>query len=547
MAYDAQRGVTVLFGGIGQHDQDFLGDTWEWNGSVWTQRAVPGPTARKEHVMCYDAQRHVCVLFGGYEQSYDTYNGYDIRRFEDTWEWNGTAWTMRTTPVAPARAESPLAYDCSRGVAVSFGGSTGGWDTAEWNGASWTDALVFHSPNDRRNHGLVYDSDRGLTILFGGYGGPGDDELGDTWAWNGAVWTALPSASPPSPRSELAMAYDNWRHRTVLFGGGVGANETWELSPSGWLQRQVTGPCARWQHAMSYDSQRHVAVLFGGESYCVQGVVADTWEWDGTTWTERQVSGPGARRGHSMAYDSQHGVTVLFGGNAATQLLRDTWLWDGTAWTMVPFFGPAARSGAGLAYDSQHGVTVLFGGRASDGSMLSDTWELRPPCTGVSITTQPSAAVVCATSAAIFTVGAEGSSPYTYQWQLLAVPGTWTTLGNDPLLLPCGGFANATPPDAATTSIGLTPCAGAIHYQIRCIVSNACGSATSDEATLTINSADFNGDGDTGTDADIEAFFACLAGNCCAACGSADFNGDGDTGTDADIESFFRVLAGGAC
>jgi hypothetical protein len=60
-------------------------------------------------------------------------------------------------------------------------------------------------------------------------------------------------------------------------------------------------------------------------------------------------------------------------------------------------------------------------------------------------------------------------------------------------------------------------------------------------------SADFNGDGDSGTDADIEAFFACIAGNCCAACGSADFNGDGEVATDADIESFFRVPAGGTC
>jgi hypothetical protein len=61
--------------------------------------------------------------------------------------------------------------------------------------------------------------------------------------------------------------------------------------------------------------------------------------------------------------------------------------------------------------------------------------------------------------------------------------------------------------------------------------------------------SDFNGDGDFGTDADIESFFACLAGNCCASCfsGGADFNGDGDTGTDADIEAFFRVLAGGQC
>ncbi len=60
-------------------------------------------------------------------------------------------------------------------------------------------------------------------------------------------------------------------------------------------------------------------------------------------------------------------------------------------------------------------------------------------------------------------------------------------------------------------------------------------------------SADFDGDGDTATDADIEAFFACIAGDCCAACGSADFNADGDTATDADIEAFFRVMAGGTC
>jgi hypothetical protein len=59
---------------------------------------------------------------------------------------------------------------------------------------------------------------------------------------------------------------------------------------------------------------------------------------------------------------------------------------------------------------------------------------------------------------------------------------------------------------------------------------------------------DYNGDGDVGTDQDIEAFFNCLGGGCCAHCPpNADFNCDGDVGTDADIESFFRVLAGGPC
>ncbi len=67
--------------------------------------------------------------------------------------------------------------------------------------------------------------------------------------------------------------------------------------------------------------------------------------------------------------------------------------------------------------------------------------------------------------------------------------------------------------------------------------------------TRVCGTADFNCDGDVGTDSDIESFFACLSGSCPAlpCTNSADFNGDGDTGTDSDIEAFFRVLAGGSC
>jgi hypothetical protein len=88
---------------------------------------------------------------------------------------------------------------------------------------------------------------------------------------------------------------------------------------------------------------------------------------------------------------------------------------------------------------------------------------------------------------------------------------------------------------------------GGVHY-------NNCGSAGSvpyrgivEFFTACPCSADFNNDGAVGTDADIDDFFACISGNCCARCGSADFNGDGAVGTDADIEAFFRVLGGGPC
>ncbi len=81
------------------------------------------------------------------------------------------------------------------------------------------------------------------------------------------------------------------------------------------------------------------------------------------------------------------------------------------------------------------------------------------------------------------------------------------------------------------------------------ILSFSVGQAVPANCGPVCGTADFDGDGDTGTDADIEAFFACLAGSCCGTCWhlGADFNADGDVGTDADIEAFFRVLAGNNC
>ena len=52
----------------------------------WTQRMVSGPSVRSHHAMAYDAARGVTVLFGG-----NVNGGFSA----ETWEWNGTAWTRR--------------------------------------------------------------------------------------------------------------------------------------------------------------------------------------------------------------------------------------------------------------------------------------------------------------------------------------------------------------------------------------------------------------------------------------------------------------------
>jgi hypothetical protein len=118
MAYDSGRGVTVLFGGLAGPAYALSGETWEWNGSAWTQRLVIGPSPRYGHAMAYDAVHNVTVLFGGNTSGQPNsphFNG-------ETWQWDGSAWTQRTGSGPSERAGHAMAYHAADGGIVLFGG-----------------------------------------------------------------------------------------------------------------------------------------------------------------------------------------------------------------------------------------------------------------------------------------------------------------------------------------------------------------------------------------------------------------------------------------
>jgi|GEM_PF-5891909 len=123
-------------------------------------------------------------------------------------------------------------------------------------------------PSPREGSAMAYDEARGVTVLFGGYDGA---HLNDTWTWDGQTWTKVaPPGDSPSPRVYSAMVYDKARGEIVLFGG----------------------------------------VHMGSETF------SDTWVWDGAAWTlaADEGAGPSDRSDHAMAYDSAAEVVVLFGG-----------------------------------------------------------------------------------------------------------------------------------------------------------------------------------------------------------------------------------------
>ncbi|MCK4659379.1 MAG: hypothetical protein KAV82_07645 [Phycisphaerae bacterium] len=304
----------------------------------WLDVSTVGPSPRSNMILAYDGTRDVVVLFGGVEAS-------SGQKVGDTWEYDGSTWTLRATTGPTARQDSAAAFDAVRGVVVLHGG---------------------HDNNDAA--------------------------LGDTWEWDGTAWAQV-ATSGPTDRWSARMVYDGIRQECVLFGGiwdtgGSGEeewlyNDTWVWDGTSWQQRVVEGPCARRSHGMAFDDTRQVAVLFGGYGgEFGQGFenLGDTWEWDGTQWLERTVAGPSERRHMTMAYSTDFGGTLLVGGVYGwpdATYFNDTWMWDGMQWSQLQPLGDPlpALAGARLVSHNLLNAGTLYGGSNGE-DQFDDTWRL---------------------------------------------------------------------------------------------------------------------------------------------------------------------------
>ena len=403
LAYDAARGVSVLFSG------GAAADLWEWNGTtgVWTNRTptpLPAvwPSSLTRHSLVYDPVRARTVVLGG-----ELPDGY----LESIWEWDGAtgAWTEHPPP--PLQQDSPLpltglaaAYDtyCHRIVMVT--GDVGSGEqftrqTWEWDGASatFTDRTVPATwPRAREQFGFAFDTLRGKAVMFGG--ALGSEYVRDLWEWDGAAgaWTdRTPELLPlswPGPGVGFSSAYDQARDRVVAYGvyGGLDLRE-WDPTSGTWTNRTPSPVPASWTTAnaaaaMAYDAKRKRIVLFGGYNGSSQSTSdrarSDTWELDpeALVWRTATTSHtPPGRFHHAMAYDSRRGSVVLFGGEAGdSSLLRDSVGVGRRCRTVDQPHPPAApgdlaraRSTHALAYNAARGRIVLFGGVGAN----ADTWE----------------------------------------------------------------------------------------------------------------------------------------------------------------------------
>lgn len=389
MAFDPAGPSSLLFGGVLSAPGNYQGlaDTWSWNGAAWTQHATAvAPPARWSHAMTTDLNRGRVVLFGGYlPGAVDTY-------YDDTWEWDGSVWTQAQPQAHPSsRSGSAIAGDNRTGRVLLFGGYDGLdilVDTWSWDGTAWrTEAREL--PQESVGT-VVADRARGQLLAFGGTRGRPLSRSNETWIGDGVRWSQRNPALSPSPRY-ASLVDDEARRQVLLFGGYSNTNsllqDTWTWDGIDWTRHMPTVSPPPGRHPMVYDTAHQVVTLCEASSSNIE-----IWQWDGSNWSLRPTSiRPPPRLTPAIAYDAARQQLVLFGGYLATcgccscnvTNFGDTWLWNGSTWTQSgPVLSPAPRAQASLIYDPTRHVVRLNGGSFLYGLgqtvrslPLTDVWE----------------------------------------------------------------------------------------------------------------------------------------------------------------------------
>ena len=431
MVYDAARGRMVMFGGRTGNNKQDLGDTWVFKNGDWTQIDTPtAPAARVLAAAAYDPIRDRVVVFGGQTITSD---GKTSTPYYDTWEFDGTTWTQVLSD--GPHADKPLmVWDGARANILMLGLDTN-IATHQYNydpkTTAWVEKTGTRLPSCVNQGALSYQSNSG-TVFFTGGSCAGVSVVETSEEWDGNQWNPKSVAVNVGRLFGQAMTFDDLRQQTLLFGGVVVGslpatprNELWTFTNDWSLAYDPNyTPPARELMAFQRDPASGVIWLFSGRDPNI--LYGDFWKFQYGKWqrvttttappqtcatpgsafdTDRQKlvilcadntlaefdlndwktfdslsKNPPARAFSTMTYDANLKKSVLFGGYT-TDYINETWLWDGTAWTQQRNHLPPQRIQAEMWFDPHLNRTVIFGGLGRQTSQdrvtrFDDMWSL---------------------------------------------------------------------------------------------------------------------------------------------------------------------------
>lgn len=411
MVYDSNRSRVLMFGG---HSNTVdLNDLWMYANNDWTQIQPPNsPPPRILAGGAFDPVRDRLVIYGGTQISAD---GKTLTPAHDTWEFDGTTWTQ-VGGEGPAVTKPLLAYDAARNQIImlaldpntatlmyTYDASSGNWnpvtpatlppcvnegqmtwqgsnqtvvytggvcsnatgadETYEWDGTTWNKIPLTAIATRVFGAAFAFDDSRQEVAMFGGTP-PVGSPTADTWIYQSQNWFSLSDGTRPSARSLFTFTTDPVNNTIWMFGGTDDVTtfgDLWEYQNGNWQQLFITntpGTCIT--PAAVWDTDRNKLVVVCSTS--------DVFEFDGSAWTAFNATknSPPQHSWASAVYDPTLKKTVLFGGftgqNTTCCYSDETWLWDGTKWNRISKNPPPARALTAMWYDPNLKKDVIYGG-----------------------------------------------------------------------------------------------------------------------------------------------------------------------------------------
>jgi len=369
-----------------------------------------------------------------------------------------------------------------------------------------------------------------VSILLGNGGGSGTFQAAVNYAVGLIPRSVAVGDFNADGLPDLAVANNNTSNVSILLGNGNGTFQAAVNYAAGSTPRSIAvgdfNADGRPDLAVANFGSNTVSILLGNANGTFQAAVnyaAGSFPFSVAVGDFNADGRPDL----AVANSNSNNVSILLGNANGTFQAAVNYAAGRAVSVAVGDFNADGRPDLAVANFDSNNVSVL----------------LNTTPNGVVVSQQPASVSICPSGTATFSVTASGTTPaYQWQWQPAGPNTAWVALSNgvnnNNQAIPTFNVSGATTPSMNITSIS------GLGGNFRCLVTTACGSVTSNEATLTITSccpADFNADGTLDPDdlADyIGAYFAQPEG------AGSDFNADGTTDPD-DLADFIGAFFAG--
>lgn len=343
--------VSTFCAAVGQYQQQFasasLAETW--NGSKWTLQPVPVPANSDSPVLtqvsCTSAT--FCEAVGSY------FDESDGNTDSLAAAWNGTSWTLQTTPVLTTVAGfNAVSCTSPRDCEAWGGGNAGnpGPEIAEqWNGSSWQQQPV---PANAVAVTSVSCVSAGYCEAVG---------TGAAYGFDGSQWTAqtLPSALSSAGLTGVSCALR--AHCEAVGAGNVAA----ALTGNKWSAQSAPYPAGSAFASLTAVSCASARTCEAAGDYQIQVTANDpkalAEAWDGSSWAVQHAAAPAGATDNSLSGVSCASASfcAAVGTHANSTGGEDNLaeLWTGTSWQITPT--PDIASTNGVAYNVLNSVSCV--------------------------------------------------------------------------------------------------------------------------------------------------------------------------------------------